>query len=112
MNADDLFSECWHDLPLIRKHIAGKENVRQAFMDTLREWDSSALGKCLTDYQVEMYERGLLARVQRRSADKYGFVILTVILIAVISAVISWLVQRWLDRTFPKAEFEAMRVGL
>lgn len=112
MTADDLFEECWEDLPPIRRWIAGKAAVRQMFDDTLREWNTAELAACRTDYQVELYERNLRSRVERRSADKYGFVILTVVLIAVVSAVISWLVQRWLDHQFPRDEFEAMRVGL
>lgn len=110
MTVDSLFDECWAALPWIRKTLAGKDATRRVFIDTLREWDSHALSACCTDYQVERYEEALRSRVERRS--KEGFVILTILLIAVASAIISWLVQRWLDHMFPKAEFEAMRVGV
>lgn len=112
MTVDSLFEECWRELPFVRKHLAGKDATRNVFVDTLREWDSGALGACRTTYEQERYGDILLSRVQARSAKRYGFVILTIILIAVASAVISWLVQRWLDHLFPKADFEAMRAGL
>lgn len=112
MTADSLFAECWRDLPFVRKHMMGKENVREVFLDTLRTWDSAGIAACRSHYEYERYEDAMLARVERASGDKYGFAIMTILLIAVASAVISWLVQRWLDHQFPKAEFEAMRAGL
>lgn len=112
MTADSLFAECWRDLPFVRKHMMGKANVREVFLDTLRTWDSAALAECQTPVARERYGDIVLARVERASGDKYGFAIMTILLIAVASAVISWLIHRWLDNTFPKAEFEAMRAGL
>lgn len=112
MTAESLFEECWRELPFIRKKLAGRDATFNVFLDTLRQWDSPALAACVTDYQVERYEDVMLSRVQGAASERYGFAILTILLIAVASAVISWLIHRWLDNTFPKAEFEAMREGL
>lgn len=108
MTIDSLFQECWADLPFLRKTLCGKDNARQMFIDTLQEWDSNSLAACVTDYQVEMYGDSLRKRVERRGSERYGFVILTVILVAVASAIISWLIHRWLDNTFPKPAFEEL----
>ena len=112
MTAESLFEECWRDLPFVRKHLAGRESTFSVFLDALREWDSQALAACGTASQRDQYRDVLLSKVQTRNAERYGFAILTILLIAVASAVISWLVQRWLDHRFPKAEFEAMRAGV
>lgn len=112
MTVDSLFDECWADLPFMRKHLAGREATYNVFIDALREWDTPALAACRTHYEQELYGQALLSRVQERTGKRYGFAILTIILIAVASAVISWLVSRWLDHLFPKDAFEAMRVGL
>lgn len=102
MTLDDLVAECWFDLPPIRKRIAGRDAVRQVVVDAIQEWSPGVLGACSTDDQRAAYAADLTERLKRRYAgqQEYGFAIMTIILVAVISAVVQWLVKWWLDRNF------------
>lgn len=107
---DELFSQCWKALPPVRKRIVGKQGTRRLFIDTLREWNSEALSQCKDECEIAKYEKDLLSKVERRAAD--GFAIVSFVLLVVAGAIISWLVNRWLDRRFPRDEFEALRAGV
>lgn len=102
MTFNELVEECWGKLPPIRKHLAGRDAVRRMVADSLTEWDSAGIAACMDPVDVRDYEDRLLQRIQtRRSAnEEYGFVLLSIVLTAVLVAVIQWLVQRWLDNHF------------
>lgn len=111
MTFNELATECWDALPPIRKRLAGKPAVRRMVADALAEWDAQALAGCATNHELEQYETRLVERVQtRRSASQeYGFALLTILLTAVLVAVIQWLVQRWLDNHFSEADLPRLQ---
>ncbi len=101
MTIDDLVAEVWFDLPPIRKRIAGRDTVRSIVVDAIQEWSPEYLMACNDNTQRAVYAADLTKRLEQRYAQQeYGFAIMTIILVAVISAVVQWLVKWWLDRHF------------
>lgn len=102
MTIDDLVTECWADLPPIRKRLAGRDAVRRVVVDAIQEWSADYLAACQDNDQRNVYAADLTKRLERRytGQQEYGFAIMTIVLVAVISAVVQWLVKWWLDRNF------------
>ena len=102
MTLDDLTDQCWAALPPLRKRLAGKAAVRRMLEDAIREWDNEAVMACQDGVDLRLYEDALIERIQmRRSAhQEYGFVLASILLTAVLVAVVQWLVTWWLDRNF------------
>lgn len=109
MTFDELFDECWASMPLVRKHLAGQDQVRQWLGDAVSEWDSNAVMTCQGDEDMWAYEDALIERVQARNATRqeYGFVLLTILATAVLVAVVQWLVKKWLDNHFGQEQVAA-----
>lgn len=107
MTFEDLAVECWFDLPPIRKRLAGRDAVRQMLADAVCEMDANAIAACGSDVDVKAYEAALLERVKARHVgQEYGFVFMSIILTAILVAVIQWLVKRWLDNHFSVADMQ------
>lgn len=102
MTFHELADECWYDMPPVRRFIAGRSTVDKMLADAVREFDPAKAA-------VAGYDAELLAGVKRRNSvrDGEGFAILTFLAVTIAAAVISWLIQRWLDNHFPKAQLEA-----
>lgn len=102
MTIDDLVAECWFDLPPVRKRIAGRDAVRRIVVDAIQEWSGEYLAACSDNGEPNVYAADLSKRLERRYSqqDEYGFVLMSIILVAVISAVVQWLVKWWLDNHF------------
>lgn len=102
MTFNELVEECWGKLPPIRKHLAGRDAVRRMVADSLTEWDAAGIAACADPFDVRDYEDRLLERIQMRNSanQEYGFVLLSILLTAVLVAVIQWLVTKWLDNHF------------
>lgn len=101
MTFSDLEAECWDALPPIRKRLAGRDSVRQMLADAVCEMDVDAIAACRGDADLGAYQDALLERIRKRQmGQEYGFVFLSIILTAVLVAVIQWLVKRWLDNHF------------
>lgn len=97
-----LSDECWRDLPPVRKWLAGRAAADKLLADAVREFEPDRVG-------CDGYEERLLGRVRRRNEiidGNEGFAVLAFLAITIAAAVISWLVQRWLDNHFPKEELE------
>lgn len=116
MTLDELADECWAELPPVRRWMAGRGTVKKVLADSLVELDVAMLQRCATADEQSAYEDRLRAKVNRRNAidpDKDGFVVLTFLLATVAAAVISWLIQRWLDNRFPsRADIEGVKANL
>lgn len=104
MSFKNFSDECWRDLPPIRKRIAGRASADKLLADAIREFEPEQA-------DCNGYSQRLLDRVKARNEtrDGEGFAILTFLLITIAAAVISWLVQRWLDNRFPKEQLESLR---
>lgn len=104
MTFRELSDECWRDLPTIRKWIAGRDVSDKLLADAIREFEPDRVGSA-------GYDNWLLDRVTARNQvrDGEGFVLLTFLLVTVAAAVISWLIQRWLDYQFPREQLEEWR---
>lgn len=92
-------------MPAIRKWLAGRDGVEKVLADAVREFEPDRVGS-------EGYADRLLGRVKRRNDAGDGFVILTFVLATIAGAVISWLIQRWLDNRFPQTQLDAWRQEL
>lgn len=99
MTFDELFATCWQELPPIRKRLAGEASARRSLLDTLQEFDAASIGACQSAEDFDTYKTALAARVRKRAhaGGEYGFAIAIVILYAIISAVVQWLVLWWLN---------------
>lgn len=103
-----LADECWADLPAVRRWIAGRAAVDKLLADAVREFEPDQAG-------CDGYQERLLGRVRRRNKiidGGDGFAILTFLAITIAAAIISWLVQRWLDYRFPKEQLEQWKQEL
>lgn len=109
MTIDELVNEMWGDLPPIRKRLAGRDAVRRIVVDAVQEWSSEYLMACHDNAQRDVYAAELARRLERRyiGQQEYGFAMMTVILVALISAVVQWLVKWWLDRNFNREQMQA-----
>lgn len=114
MTIDDFFDKCWRDLPPIRRSIVGRVAAKRMLVDTVIEFDAESVAACKTADDYQQYEGRLLAQVKGASGDgkRYGFAIATLILWAVLSAIIQWVVLWWLNHLTEQQEFETMRGGL
>ena len=118
MTLDQLKAQAWKALPPIRKRLAGRMTCDELVAEAVRNWSSDYVAACQDDVQRRDYARQLLERVRQsyeirsgiREQD-YGFVWMF-LLMAVASAVIQWLVQRWLDRHFTAEQMQAWQQEL
>lgn len=103
----DLADECWQDLSVVRRWIAGRSAVTRILADAVLEFEPD-------EAATSGYGERLLGRVRRRNdvGDGEGFAILAFLLVTIAAAVISWLIQRWLDNHFPKSDLEAWQEEL
>lgn len=98
MTFHKLADDCWHDMPRLRRLVAGRSTVTRLLADAVREFDADKAGDA-------GYEAELLEGVKRQNgSDKDGFAIMTFLIVTIAAAVISWLIQRWLDNHFPKQQ--------
>jgi len=102
MTIDDLVAACWAGLPPIRKRLAGRDAVRRIVTDAVQEWSADYLAACQDDTHRQAYADALTKRLEQRytGQPEYGFVFMSIILVAVNSAVVQWLVKWWLDNHF------------
>lgn len=100
MTLDDLVNECWADLPPVRKRLAGRDAVRLIVVNAVQEWSPEYLMACQDNAQRDVYASDMIRRLRRRheGQQEYGFAIMSIIMVALISAVVQWLVKWWLDR--------------
>lgn len=110
MTFQKLADDCWRELPTIRKWMAGRGAVTKLLSDAVLEFEPDRVEACITPDEFAGYESRLLDRVKRRSlGDGEGFAILTFLAVTIAAAVISWLIQRWLDNRFPKSQLDDWR---
>lgn len=114
MTLDELFTECWSGLPPFRKRLAGQAAARRALVDTLQEFDAASIGACQSADDYDTYKTALAARVRKRAqvGGGYGFAIAAVILFAIISAVVQWLVMWWLDHVTKREALQELQRSL
>lgn len=111
MTLDDLVDQCWDEIRVFRKRAVGKDGVKKILMDSLQEWDTDLLMKCRDDNDYRQYKEWLHQRVRARNMaeNEYGFALLAFLLMTVASAVISWLIQWWLNHLTDRDSFEEVR---
>lgn len=108
MTFAQLSEECWHDLPPVRKWLAGRAAVDKLLADAVREFEPEQAA-------FVGYEERLLGRVKRRNQmidGNEGFAILAFLAVTIAAAVISWLIQRWLDNHFPREQLDQWKQEL
>jgi len=118
MTLAELKNEAWKALPPIRKRLAGRVVCDELVTEAVRNWSSDYIASCHDEMHRRDYARLLLNQVrvshEPRSGinqQEYGF-IWVFLLMAVASAVIQWLVKRWLDRHFDAGQMQAWQQEL
>ena len=111
MTFRQLSDACWADLPPVRRVVAGREACDTLLADAVRSWDSGEASAYASRGAGDVYASAMLDRVQMRrqertGEDRYGF-IWVFLLCAVASAIIQWLIKRWLDNHFKPEQVEA-----
>lgn len=114
MTIDDLVAECWADLPPIRKRLAGRDAVRRIVVDAVQSWSAEYLASCHDDAQRDAYATALTTELEMRyrGQPEYGFVLMSIILAALISAVVQWLVKWWLDNHFNRELMQSWQLEM
>jgi hypothetical protein len=118
MNLADLQSQCWADLPPIRKRLVGRDTVNDLLQLAVANWSGDYLAACQDNQQRDVYVHALLTQVKRehqaagdKDPNEYGF-IWVLLLQAVAVAVVQWLVQWWLERLSHRALLTVMQYEL
>lgn len=103
----------WESMPPIRRRVCGRERFNELLALTIRNWSPDYIDACHDDVHRRRYARELLDRVRHdhqqitgMGQQEYGF-IWVFLLCAVASAVIQWLVKRWLDNHFNRDMLQA-----
>lgn len=110
MTLNELKAAAWYALPPIRKRVAGRAVVSDLVAVCVMHWEPEYLAACQDNDQRRVYERALLEAVRRayqpisgHEPQEYGFIWIF-LLSAVASALIQWLVKRWLDNHFNREQ--------
>jgi hypothetical protein len=113
MTLDELKADAWASLPPIRKRLAGRAVCDELVTEAVRNWSGDYLAACKDEAHLQDYVRQLvnMVRVSHQprsgiSTQEYGFVWMF-LLMAVASAVVQWLVKRWLDNHFDAEQMQA-----
>lgn len=108
----------WDAAPTIRKRVAGRQTFNELLAATVQSWSPEAAAACQDDDGRRRFARELLERVRNRhqamtghTQQEYGFIWMF-LLAAVASAVIQWLIKRWLDNHFPAEQVAAWQQEL
>ena len=100
---EDLAEYVRHRLPL-RARMIGRKRIEDIVSTTIYEWPALSLsiagGPEHTDAVFDALESQVLASYQNRYGDddRYGFAIMTIILVAAITAIVQVLVKWWLEK--------------
>lgn len=110
-NVDDLAEMAFQSLPL-RLRIVGRARVRDIVDETIYEWPVRPLAAAPDAAHAEDVFRVLPEQVQssylgRYGEKEYGFVILSVILVAAISAIVQVLIKWWLEKKLNRELMES-----
>lgn len=110
MTLSELNAAAWDALPPIRKRVAGRSVVNDLVALCVMHWEPEYLAACQDNDQRRVYERALLEAVRRayqpisgHEPQEYGFIWIF-LLSAVASALIQWLVKKWLDNHFDRQQ--------
>ena len=113
MTLDELKADAWRSLPPIRKRLAGRLICDELVAEAVRNWSGDYIASCHDDAQRVDYAKQLLEQVRHShelragmTQPEYGF-IWVFLLTAVASALIQWLIKRWLDNHFDAEQMQA-----
>ena len=116
MTYADFEQAAWEAAPPLRKRVVGRQTFNELLQVAVQNWAGDYVNACVDDRQRQQYARELLERVRYghmkaigANQQEYGF-IWVFLLSAVASALIQWLVQRWLDRHFTREMLQAWHV--
>lgn len=105
MTLDELREQCWQALPPVRKRVVGREIVNDLVTLSVENWQSEYLNACHTNHEMGVYAAALRGNVKRGhqvtsglEPQEYGF-LWALLLQAVATAVIQWLIKWWLERS-------------
>lgn len=118
MTLADLQADAWHDLPPVRKRLAGRQLVGELVVEVVRNWSCGYAAACHDDAHRQDYARRLLAQVREShetragmTQPEYGFIWIF-LLTTVASAVIQWMIKRWLDNHVSAEQMDAWQSEL
>lgn len=112
---EDFEQQAWDAAPPIRKRVVGRKTFGELLRAAVASWSGDYVNACTCDTQRRQYAVDLLEFVKIRhqaatgaTQAEYGF-IWVFLLSAAASALIQWLIQRWLDRHFTAEDIAAWR---
>lgn len=118
MTLEDLKADAWENLPPIRKRLAGRATCDELVVEAVRNWSSDYIAACKDDTHRRDYAKQLVNMIRVSHPPKsgiaqqeYGFIWMF-LLMAVASAVVQWLVTKWLERHFSREQFAAWQQEL
>lgn len=118
MTVRDLCNEAWEEMPRLRRRLAGRAFVDDMVKLCVINWEGDYLDACADDVQRKVYASAMLQQTKRAyqpisgyEPGEYGFV-WVFLLSAAASALIQWLIKRWLDRRFGREEVAAWKQEL
>ena len=103
MTLDEIHEYVWSRLPM-RKYMAGREAVRDLVTLAVENWEGEYLGHATSEEGREVVAMSIAARVKRahqvmsdKEPQEYGM-LWTLLLGALVNAVVQILVRWWLER--------------
>ena len=110
-NVDDLSEMAFQSMPL-RLRIVGRARVRDIVDTTIYEWPVRPLASSpdlahAHDVFTTLEEQVKSSYADRHGQKEYGFAILSIILVAAISAIVQVLIKWWLEKKINKELMES-----
>jgi len=110
-NVDDLSEMAFQSLPL-RLRIVGRARVRDIVDTTIYEWPITPLAASpdlahAEDVFATLEEQVKSSYTDRHGQKEYGFAVLSIILVAAISAIVQVLIKWWLEKKLNKELMES-----
>lgn len=114
MTLQEMRDAAWKAAPVLRKRMVGRETFDELVDAAVANWD----GDYMATVDRAKYAGELLGRVKvthekasGMTQQEYGF-IWVFLLVTVASAVIQWLVKRWLDRNFDSDDVQRWKAEM
>lgn len=120
MTIQQLCDEAWDEMPPIRKRLVGRARVHDMVRLAVINWEPTYIDACVDKGQQDVFASALTQELKRSyqplsgyEPGEYGFFWMF-LLSAAASALVQWLVKKWLDHRFSReqmAEWKRELVG-
>lgn len=115
MTIQQLCDEAWSEMPPIRKRLVGRARVYDMVRLAVISWEPDYIDACVDEGQQDVFANALTQELKRAyqplsgyEPGEYGFVWMF-LLYAAASALVQWLVKKWLDHRFSREQMAAWK---